>query len=83
MAKPNSTKREIRYCLHCGRDTRSKGAVCWRCYTGYTAGERRGRRALPPGVYNDSPMDPYHEDDLGDERSSREEYQGDTYRDDL
>jgi hypothetical protein len=74
----------LRCCVYCGRDTRSRDAVYWTCHTGSgtRATELRGRHVLPMGVFNDSPMDPYHEDDEY-QPSCQEEYDGDTYRDDL
>ena len=44
---------EIKSCLGCGRDTRAKDGICFRCRAAKPSRgneESRGRKSLPPAI---------------------------------
>ena len=59
-------------CLTCGRDTRAKSGVCFRCYGkgGHKAGheDQRGRPARSTQVIGGSPIEDRDDDDDSDSR---------------
>lgn len=79
MESPNPSGGVIN-CSFCGRDTRSKVAICVYC-KGKTASEMRGRTAQVGIVLGGTPFR-----DVDDEESpprAIEQYHGPTIRDDL
>jgi hypothetical protein len=75
---------EVRCCILCGRDTKSRSQVCWNCTGGrvpFATDEMRGRKTRRPGADADGGFEP-----AGDDKhdpSSIEEYHGESLRDDL
>ena len=68
-------------CSRCGRDTRSKSAICAKCMGG-GADEQRGRKARSSQVLGGSPIEYVDPEDSGD-ISGSQDYHGDSIRDDI
>lgn len=75
-------------CKNCGRETRARGGYCYRCTTGrsglsyYVREEERGRKRRRVTADADSPIEPVFENSWW-ERTAKEEYNGETCRDDV